>query len=72
MNRSSHARRSLVSHCLSSAARFHPTEVSYIYSRYRRVGDLAMDESFFPILWTHEGYRSPFLASYLARAAAAT
>lgn len=71
-NRSSQPRRSLVSHCLSSTARFHPTEVSYIYNRYRRVGDLTMDESFFPILWRQDGYRSPFLATYLAQAAAAT
>ena len=35
--------------------RFHPTEVSYIYSRYKRVGDEAMDESFFPVLWTEGG-----------------
>jgi ectoine hydroxylase-related dioxygenase (phytanoyl-CoA dioxygenase family) len=72
VNRSAQPRRSLVSHCLSSAARFHPTEVSYIYSRYRRVGDLTMDESFFPILWTQDGYRSSFLATYLAEVAAAT
>jgi len=39
--------------------------VSYIYSRYRRADDLTMDESFFPILWTQDGYRTPFLASYL-------
>jgi len=65
VNRSSQPRRSLVSHCLSSAAQFHPTEVSYIYSRYRRADDLTMDESFFPILWTQDGYRTPFLASYL-------
>jgi ectoine hydroxylase-related dioxygenase (phytanoyl-CoA dioxygenase family) len=72
VNHSAQPRRSLVSHCLSSAARFHPTEVSYIYSRYRRVDDLTMDESFFPILWTQDGYRSPFLASYQAQAAAVT
>jgi len=65
VNRSSQPRRSLVSHCLSSAARFHPTEVNYIYSRYRRVGDSTMDESFFPILWTRDGYRTPFLAGYV-------
>jgi hypothetical protein len=23
-----------------------------------------MDESFFPILWTRSGYRTPFLATY--------
>jgi len=68
-NRGSQPRRSLVSHCLSSDARFHPTEVSYIYSRYRRVGDLTMDESFFPILSRQDGYRTPFLATYLEQAA---
>jgi len=51
-------------------ARFHPTEVSYIYSRYRRVGDDTMDESFFPILWTRSGYRTPHLAAYRERLAA--
>lgn len=65
-NRSSQPRRSLVAHCLPAEARFHPTEVSYIYSRYRRVGDDTMDESFFPILWTHSGQRSAHLEAYLA------
>lgn len=64
-------RRSLVAHCLSSEARFHPTEISYIYSRYRRWQDLEMDESYFPILWRRDGYRSPGLAAYLGDATAA-
>src|SRR6267143_68674 len=38
-NRSGRPRRSLVTHCLASEARFHPTEVSTIYSRYHRIGD---------------------------------
>ncbi len=60
-NRADRPRRSLVSHCLEASAQFHPKNVSYIYSRYRRQGDLAMDESFFPILWRRDGYRSPWL-----------
>lgn len=60
-NRSDRPRRSLVAHCISSAARFHPTEISHIYSRYKQRGSLEMDESFFPILWTQEGYRTPWL-----------
>lgn len=64
VNRGQQPRRALVTHCLSSDARFHPTEVSYIYSRYRRAGDDTMDESFFPILWTRSGYRTPFLKDY--------
>jgi ectoine hydroxylase-related dioxygenase (phytanoyl-CoA dioxygenase family) len=63
-NRARTPRRSLVTHCIAAEARFHPTEVSYIYSRYRRVGDDTMDESFFPILWTQSGYRSSFLERY--------
>jgi ectoine hydroxylase-related dioxygenase (phytanoyl-CoA dioxygenase family) len=66
-NRAATPRRSLVTHCLPSPARFHPTEVSYIYSRYRRVGDDTMDESFFPILWTQSGYRTAWLEAYLSQ-----
>jgi ectoine hydroxylase-related dioxygenase (phytanoyl-CoA dioxygenase family) len=61
VNRGRAPRRALVAHCISSAARFHPTEISPIYSRYKRPGDDTMDESFFPILWTEDGYRTPFL-----------
>ncbi len=45
----------------AAAARFHPTEVSYIYSRYRRRDSLAMDEDFFPVLWHEDGFRTGWL-----------
>ncbi|MGQ0658255.1 MAG: phytanoyl-CoA dioxygenase family protein [Chromatiales bacterium] len=64
-NRSPRPRRSLVAHCISAAARFHPAEISYIYSRYKRVDDLSMDESFFPVLWREDGSRTPFLDPYI-------
>jgi 2-oxoglutarate-dependent dioxygenase len=70
-NRGDTPRRAVVAHCLSSEARFHQTEISYIYSRYKRVGDDLMDESFFPILWREDGYRTPFLEDYLIGASAA-
>ena len=60
-NRGGRPRRSLVAHCISSAARFQPTEISYVYSRYKRHDSLEMDESFFPILWNKDGYRTPWL-----------
>ncbi len=63
-NHGERARRSLVAHCMSSAAEFHPTNVSAIYGRYRRADDLSMDECFFPVLWSRDGHRSEFLASY--------
>ena len=71
VNRADKPRRSAVSHCISAEARFHPTEISYIYNRYKRVGDETMEESFFPILWREDGYRSPFLAEYVKRGSAA-
>ncbi len=60
-NCGSRERRSLVSHCMSSAARFHSHNVSPIYNRYKRAGSTQMDESFFPILWCENGYRTPWL-----------
>ena len=70
-NRADKSRRSAVAHCMSSAAKFHPTKISYIYNRYKRVGDTAMDESFFPVLWTQDGCRTAFLDEYMRRGSAA-
>jgi ectoine hydroxylase-related dioxygenase (phytanoyl-CoA dioxygenase family) len=70
-NRAAGPRRAAVAHCFSSTARFHDSEVSYIYSRYKRPGDTTMDEGFFPILWTQAGHRSTFLDDYLRRGSAA-
>jgi hypothetical protein len=50
---------------MSSEARFHPAVTGYLYSRYKRFGDDTMDESFFPIIWRDDGYRSPFIPPYL-------
>jgi len=50
---------------MSSEARFDPAVTGYLYSRYKRFGDDAMDESFFPIIWRDDGYRSPFIDPYL-------
>ncbi len=36
----------------------------YIAAKYRRHGDNTMDESFFPIVWREDGYRTPFLKRY--------
>ena len=35
--------------------------VGPIYGRYRRHGSTDMDESFFPILWREDGYRTPWI-----------
>jgi ectoine hydroxylase-related dioxygenase (phytanoyl-CoA dioxygenase family) len=60
-NRGAGQRRSVVAHCMSSAATFDPDRSHPIYSRYRRAGTLEMDESFFPVLWRTDGYRTPWL-----------
>jgi ectoine hydroxylase-related dioxygenase (phytanoyl-CoA dioxygenase family) len=60
-------RRSLVVHCMADTAQFHPTSVGPIYSRYKRFNDLDMDESFFPITWREDGYRSPLVDAVLTR-----
>jgi ectoine hydroxylase-related dioxygenase (phytanoyl-CoA dioxygenase family) len=54
-------RRAVISHLVPVGARFHPEHVDPVYSRYRRVGDLSLDESFFPIVWTRDGRRSEWL-----------
>ena len=66
-NRADRPRRSAIAHCMSSAAKFHPSHVSYVYSRYKRVGDEEMDESYFPVLWREDGYRTSFLDEYMSR-----
>jgi ectoine hydroxylase-related dioxygenase (phytanoyl-CoA dioxygenase family) len=56
------ARMALVSHMIPAEARFHETNVDVTYSRYRRRGDLSLEESFFPVMWSESGYRTPWLA----------
>jgi ectoine hydroxylase-related dioxygenase (phytanoyl-CoA dioxygenase family) len=54
-------RRAVISHLVPVDARFHPENVDPTYSRYRRVGDLSLDESFFPITWSRDGRRTAWL-----------
>jgi ectoine hydroxylase-related dioxygenase (phytanoyl-CoA dioxygenase family) len=61
-NESEVERRALVSHLVPVETRFHPTNTDVIYSRYRRRGDLSLDESFFPVLWDENGGRSAWLS----------
>ena len=61
-NESEVERRALVSHLVPVETRFHPTNTDLIYSRYRRRGDLSLDESFFPVLYDENGGRSAWLA----------
>ena len=63
-------RRSMVIIHVPADAKFQPAESyipgGYIAAKYRRHGDDTMDESFFPIVWREDGYRTPFLEMYKA------
>jgi phytanoyl-CoA hydroxylase len=53
-----------VIHLIRSDAEFQPTGVGYIYGRYKMFGSTKMDETFFPITYTKDGYRSPMLKEF--------
>lgn len=61
-------RRSMVLAYIPANAQFKPfgsyVPGGYIAGKYRRHGDDTMDESFFPIVWREDGYRTPFLSTY--------
>jgi len=58
-------RRSVVAHCVSSEAVFHKKNSHAIYSRYKKHQSQEMDESFFPITWRSDGYRSAWIDDFL-------
>jgi phytanoyl-CoA hydroxylase len=57
-------RRSIGIHLLPEAACFSDRHGGYIYRRYQRTGDRALDESFFPILWSERGHRTEWIDAY--------
>lgn len=59
-------RRSLAISSLAGHAKFQLPGVGngYIFGRYRQQDSLEIDESYYPILWSQNGYRTPFLADY--------
>lgn len=58
-------RRSMVLAYVPANAEFKPQGAyvpgGYIAGKYRRHGDNTMDESFFPIVWREDGYRTHYL-----------
>ena len=54
-------RRSITAHMIHSAARFHSKNVSPVFNHYKLHGDDAMHESFFPVIWDSNGYRSELI-----------
>src|SRR6201999_4625992 len=44
-------RRSIISHLITTDTRWNPAHNHPVYSRYRRPGEVEIDEAFFPVLW---------------------
>jgi ectoine hydroxylase-related dioxygenase (phytanoyl-CoA dioxygenase family) len=57
-------RRSIGIHMVSDKAEFTERAGGYIYRRYQRTDDPALDESFFPLLWSEDGKRTSWIDSY--------
>ncbi len=57
-------RRSIGLHMLPTDVRFSGRPGGYIYRRYQRTDDPALDESFFPFLWTACGRRTQWIDGY--------
>lgn len=62
-------RRALVLHAMRNDTRYAAEHLGQgtgpIYSRYKRLGDDTIDENYFPVLWTEEGYRTTAIETYL-------
>lgn len=57
-------RRAIGIHLLPAGARFSDRPGGYIYRRYQRTGESALDESFFPVLWSADGHRTAWIEGY--------
>lgn len=57
-------RRSIGLHYLSAETVFSDRPGGYIYRRYQRTGEPALDESFFPLLWSEDGRRTAWIDGY--------
>ena len=69
VNRTAAERRALVLHAMRAEARFNPAGLRLgtgpIYSRYKRLADDTMEESYFPIIWREDGYCTPGIDGFL-------
>lgn len=64
-------RRALAMHCFQDDIQFNPELMKIgngpIYGRYKKFGSNEVDESYFPIIWREDGYRTPGLDEYLEK-----
>jgi len=59
-------RRAMVSHMISTDTRWSSGQPHPIYSKYRRPGEVEMDEAFFPVMWRADGHRTPAIDTEFA------
>lgn len=69
INQADVPRRALAAHFFQDDIRFNPQKLNIgngpMYGRYRKLGSNEVDESYFPITWRADGYRTPGLDTYL-------
>jgi ectoine hydroxylase-related dioxygenase (phytanoyl-CoA dioxygenase family) len=65
--RADRERRAIVSHMVSTDTRWAEGATPHpVYSKYRRPGELELDEAFFPVLWREDGHRTAWLDAWCA------
>lgn len=69
-NSSDGPRRALVLHAMPADVTYVPDRlhqgIGPIYSRYKRLGDNRLDENYFPVIWSKDGYRTAEIGAYLS------
>ncbi len=65
-NHSDGHRYSISSHGIRPETRFHPDIPANVFGRYKRFTDTVMDEAYFPVIWTEDGYRTEGMDDYVA------
>lgn len=68
-NQGANPRRALVLHAMQQEVEYDPQHfdqgIGPIYSRYKRLGDNWLDENYFPVIWSEDGYRTPQIDDFL-------
>jgi len=59
-------RRAMVSHMISTDTRWNPAHPHGVYSKFRRPGELDLDEAFFPVMWRADGHRTAWIDTEFA------
>jgi ectoine hydroxylase-related dioxygenase (phytanoyl-CoA dioxygenase family) len=69
VNKMPNPRRAIAVHMMQSDVEFVPNRMSVgngpIYGKYMKFGTNELDESYFPITWREDGYRTPGLDAYV-------